>query len=507
MLGQERQRTMREVRRRRAGLGDAVAIRLGREELPVPAWPHRHRVLVLRVVAEIQGEPAVRGHEHDLAELVVVAGHRRDRQRDAGDERGDRERLLDEDRGDDRERQDHRREHRRDAECEPGRERGDRPTGLCGAQQQPQREQIPEHDPGRGQELVALEHEHAVDRGDRGGDEPDPSIEQATADQEHQAAARDGDEDLDEPREQEVVRDLERRGEPEDDARRLPVRPRIGVVVDEEVRGLDVLGLVEHRVSEQGIAVLADGVREAQRERDHQDGSQDQAHPPCVHHAECIAYTGSTKKSPFPVARLAVAAVLVGGFVAIQVIRAGEPLGLDQGLFACFGRWLRDGWIPYRDMGDSKPPLHLYSWVRAWAGGAPAAAWRCEALWLAGTSLLAFAVARRRWGDRAGLAAAARVFVGLWTPGFGGYWSRLQAEELLVLPELAAAWFAISALDRPRAAIACGALVGVVGLYKVPALATGGAWLALWIASQPRREALRRLGLAANGGLGPRLVA
>ena len=199
--------------------------------------------------------------------------------------------------------------------------------------------------------------------------------------------------------------------------------------------------------------------------------------------------------------------MLVGGFVAIQVIRAGEPLGLDQGLFACFGRWLRDGWLPYRDMFDSKPPLHLYTWVLAWAGGSPASAWLFEALWLAATSLLAFAVARRWWGDRAGLAAAALVFVGLWSPGFGGYWSRLQAEELLVLPELAAAWFAITALDRPRAAIACGALVGVVGLYKVPALATGGAWLALWLASLPRREALHRIGLAAIGGLAPWLVA
>jgi hypothetical protein len=202
-----------------------------------------------------------------------------------------------------------------------------------------------------------------------------------------------------------------------------------------------------------------------------------------------------------------VAAVLVGGFVAMQVIRGGEPLGLDQGLFACFGRWLRDGWLPYRDMFDSKPPLQLYTWVLAWAGGSPTSAWIFEALWLAATSALAFAVARRWWGIWGGLGAAAFVFVGLWTPGFGGYWSRLQAEELLVLPELAAAWFAITAIDRPNAAIACGACVGVVGLYKVPALAVGGAWLALWLASLPRRDALRRIGFAAIGGLFPWLLA
>jgi hypothetical protein len=193
----------------------------------------------------------------------------------------------------------------------------------------------------------------------------------------------------------------------------------------------------------------------------------------------------------------------------MQVIRGGEPLGLDQGLFACFGRWLRDGWLPYRDLFDSKPPLHLYTWVLAWAGGSTTSAWVFEASWLAATSALAFVVARRWSGTWAGLAAAALVFVGLWTPGFGGYWSRLQAEELLVLPELAAAWFAITAVEdaRPRIAIACGACVGLVGLYKVPALAVAGAWLALWLASLPRRDALHRIGYAALGGLIPWLVA
>ena len=201
--------------------------------------------------------------------------------------------------------------------------------------------------------------------------------------------------------------------------------------------------------------------------------------------------------------------MLVGGFIAMQVIRGGEPLGLDQGLFACFGRWLRDGWLPYRDLFDSKPPLHLYTWVLAWAGGSTTSAWLFEALWLAATCTLAFGVARRWCGTWGGLAAAALVFVGLWTPGFGGYWSRLQAEELLVLPELAAAWFAITAVAdaRPRAALACGACVGLVGLYKVPALAVGGAWLALWLASLPRREAMRRIGFAAIGGLVPWLLA
>jgi hypothetical protein len=193
--------------------------------------------------------------------------------------------------------------------------------------------------------------------------------------------------------------------------------------------------------------------------------------------------------------------------VYAQVLRSGEPLGLDQGLFACFGRWLRDGWMPYRDIFDSKPPLHLYTWTLAWAGDSTTSAWIFEALWLAATMGVAFVLARRMCCGWAGLAAAALVFVGLWAPGLGGYWSRLQAEELLVLPELAAAWFALRAVEKRRAAIACGALTGVVGLYKIPALVVGGAWIALWLASMPWRDVVDRVLWLVAGIVAPWLVA
>ena len=154
------------------------------------------------------------------------------------------------------------------------------------------------------------------------------------------------------------------------------------------------------------------------------------------------------------------------GFVCLQCVRAGEPLGLDQGLFATFGRWLRDGWVPYRDLFDSKPPLHLYTWVPAWAIGP----WLFEALWLAATMIVAVLALRRWCCAWAGLVTAVLVLAGLWAPGLGGYWTRLQAEELLALPVLGAAWLAVIALERPRAAFWCGVLVGAAGLYKIPAL-------------------------------------
>jgi hypothetical protein len=120
---------------------------------------------------------------------------------------------------------------------------------------------------------------------------------------------------------------------------------------------------------------------------------------------------------------------------------------------------------------------------------------------------MAFVLARRWWGTWAGFAVAALLFVGLWAPGLGGYWSRLQAEELLVLPELGAAWFAMRAIDKPRAAIACGVLTGVVGLYKIPALVIAGAWLALWLASMPWRDVVTRALWLVAGVAAPWLLA
>ena len=49
--------------------------------------------------------------------------------------------------------------------------------------------------------------------------------------------------------------------------------------------------------------------------------------------------------------------ILALAVLAMHVVRLPEPLGIDQGLFACFARWVPRGWLPYRDIFDSKPPL------------------------------------------------------------------------------------------------------------------------------------------------------
>jgi len=195
----------------------------------------------------------------------------------------------------------------------------------------------------------------------------------------------------------------------------------------------------------------------------------------------------------------AIASLVVATAVFVFVIRLGEPLGVDQGLFACFTRWVPRGWLPYRDLFDSKPPLFLYWWAlpAAVPGELGRAIWWTEGLWLAATSIVAFRVARALFGATAGVATAALLLVGLSAPGFGGFWSRAQAEELLVLPMLASLSWAL----RPglRAAFVAGGLVGVCGLFKIPSMAIAGAWVVLFAVRHPRREATLRTGLLGLG--------
>ena len=89
--------------------------------------------------------------------------------------------------------------------------------------------------------------------------------------------------------------------------------------------------------------------------------------------------------------------------VTVHVIRLPEPLGVDQGLFACFARWVPRGWLPYRDLYDSKPPLFLYWWACSAIipGDVVRAAWWWEGLWLGGTLVMAYALGSRTGGRAA----------------------------------------------------------------------------------------------------------
>jgi hypothetical protein len=196
--------------------------------------------------------------------------------------------------------------------------------------------------------------------------------------------------------------------------------------------------------------------------------------------------------------------VLIASAVGfLHWLRAGEPLALDQGLFACFSRWVPSGALPYRDLFDSKPPLFLYAWTLAAAvpGDAALSMWRLETLWLVASMTATFFVVRRMAGALAGAAAAALLLFGLWCPAWGGYWSRAQAEELAVLPMMLAAGVALvppGTVPSTRRLILLGVMTGVVGLFKIPTMAIAAAWPMLWL-EHGRRHVAIAAGLVALG--------
>jgi hypothetical protein len=206
---------------------------------------------------------------------------------------------------------------------------------------------------------------------------------------------------------------------------------------------------------------------------------------------------------------LLAAGVALGIVVVLaQVVRIGEPLGVDQGLFACFTRWVPRGWLPYRDLFDSKPPLFLYWYALAALvpGEVTRAIWIVEGVWLAATLAVAYAVAAKLWSRGAGIACAALLFVGSWSPSWGGFWSRAQAEEILALPMILAAWLAWRSAQRASYAAWAGALAGICGLFKIPSMAIVGAFVVTWALTMPPRSAARRTALLACGLAMPWLV-
>jgi Flp pilus assembly protein TadD len=212
-------------------------------------------------------------------------------------------------------------------------------------------------------------------------------------------------------------------------------------------------------------------------------------------------------------ARARAFAIAAGVFVAVVtaalVVRTVEPLGVDQGLFACFARWIPRGWLPYRDLFDSKPPLFLYTYALASIvpGDVVSAIGCVDGAFLVASVASAFIVGSRVWTRWTGLACAALLFIGLWSPAWGGFWSRAQAEELLALPMIGAAWLAWRSVQRHPLATWAGVLTGVCGLYKIPSMAIAGAWIVSYLLMLPRRHALRRIALLICGIAIPWLLA
>ncbi|MFC1414888.1 ArnT family glycosyltransferase [Streptacidiphilus sp. N1-12] len=165
----------------------------------------------------------------------------------------------------------------------------------------------------------------------------------------------------------------------------------------------------------------------------------------------------------------------------------------DEGYLATQARMLAGGGVLYDTVVDRKPPLLPWLYEGAfWLFGS-ASLWPLRVLAIGahlGTAVLLAAIARQRWGNRAG--AAAGVLYLLVSVGLSPEDTQAATFEVFMLPATAAAfWFA-----QNRRWAQAGAATAVAALTKQ----TGGAVLlaVLWML---RREARRDGGQPARGSL------
>ena len=188
--------------------------------------------------------------------------------------------------------------------------------------------------------------------------------------------------------------------------------------------------------------------------------------------------------------------VVAAAYAICAWLRLPEPPGLDQSLFAFYGRCIGRGLHLYSDLWDSKPPaLFLFYALAERVTGVAHAAWLLDTLASAAFALLAYKLARPA-GALAGVTAASLgVFLPV-VPALGGPLLAGQAEVLSAPLLLGAVLFAA----RPgwRAGAWAGALLGVAASLKVATLVL----LPLLLIFTPRGERLspRRV-LATLAGL------
>ncbi|MBS2025157.1 MAG: hypothetical protein JST92_22380, partial [Deltaproteobacteria bacterium] len=173
-----------------------------------------------------------------------------------------------------------------------------------------------------------------------------------------------------------------------------------------------------------------------------------------------------------------------GLLVLIALLRsAGFAFGvlnIDESDYMVFGASILRGEIPYRDLGEVKPPLGYYTWVPAGLfGGMQAWPMRVVGvLWILATALL-LRDAVRRWAkdELAGTCAAVLSILATLceVPSLGN-------EAMMNLPAAAALWCFVRARTSPSRSLAsrlfellAGAAVGVASLYKLQAGIEGAA--------------------------------
>jgi hypothetical protein len=169
-----------------------------------------------------------------------------------------------------------------------------------------------------------------------------------------------------------------------------------------------------------------------------------------------------------------------------------EPPGRDQGVFAYVASGMLDGYAPYRDSWDLKPPGVYLTYAAAFlAGGKSMVAVRFTDLaFTLATTLLIWRLATWTFGGVPGLAAA--LLYGLGSSLLYTFWARSQAETFLVLFLVLCYLLALK-----RKWVLAGFVAAVVFWYKITWIL---AVLPVLMLMEPR--AWPRVALGALAGIG-----
>ncbi|MBI2008513.1 hypothetical protein HYS82_02545 [Candidatus Amesbacteria bacterium] len=170
--------------------------------------------------------------------------------------------------------------------------------------------------------------------------------------------------------------------------------------------------------------------------------------------------------------------VILAAVVVLRVPSLFEPYWYgDEGIYLTVGQAIRKGEILYKDIHDNKPPL-LY-WMAAAAGGRQFWFKFIAGWWSLGTVTAGYWTFGKIWGkeEKARLISTTVLAILTTLPMWEG--NIANAELFFLLPTIAAAGILWGAKDW-RGVFWGGVVLGIGGLFKMPAIIEAGVWPVMW---------------------------
>src|SRR3989344_5656558 len=188
--------------------------------------------------------------------------------------------------------------------------------------------------------------------------------------------------------------------------------------------------------------------------------------------------------------------VILAAVIVLRVPSLFEPYWYgDEGIYLTVGQAINKGEVLYKDIHDNKPPL-LY-WAVAAAGGNQFWFKLLAGLWSLGTVGAGYWPFGKEWGkdEKGKLVSTAALAVLTTLPMWEG--NIANAELFFLLPTVAAAGILWGAKSW-QSVLAGGVVLGLGGLFKMPAIVEAGVWPAVWWLEKDKKWMTKSLILAAG---------